>query len=76
MILHKNLEEAAKLGYTFNTGPELEFFVFKRNYFRYAAVFILFVLIGGGAYYFVTKNKINNRYIESAELLKKHGVEI
>ena len=30
-ILKKNLEEAEKLGYTFNTGPELEFFVFKRD---------------------------------------------
>ncbi len=30
-VLRKNLEEAAKLGYTFNTGPELEFFVFQRD---------------------------------------------
>ncbi|PWR70287.1 type I glutamate--ammonia ligase [Methanospirillum stamsii] len=30
-VLRKNLDEAAKLGYTFNTGPELEFFVFKIN---------------------------------------------
>jgi len=30
-VLRKNLDEAAKLGYTFNTGPELEFFVFQRD---------------------------------------------
>jgi glutamine synthetase len=30
-ILKRNLEAAAKEGYTFNTGPELEFFVFKRD---------------------------------------------
>jgi len=28
-ILKKTLAEAAKLGYTFNTGPECEFFLFK-----------------------------------------------
>lgn len=30
-VLKRNLDEAAKLGFTFNTGPELEFFVFKRD---------------------------------------------
>lgn len=30
-VLKKNLEEAKKLGYSFNTGPELEFFVFQRD---------------------------------------------
>jgi len=30
-VLRRNLEEAAKLGFTFNTGPELEFFVFQRD---------------------------------------------
>lgn len=30
-VLRKNLEDAEKMGYTFNTGPELEFFVFKRD---------------------------------------------
>ncbi len=30
-VLKKNLAEAAKDGYTFNTGPELEFFVFGRD---------------------------------------------
>jgi len=28
-ILRKALSEASKMGYTFNTGPELEFFLFK-----------------------------------------------
>ena len=28
-ILRKTMAEAAKMGYTFNTGPELEFFLFK-----------------------------------------------
>ena len=28
-ILKKTMAEAAKMGYTFNTGPELEFFLFK-----------------------------------------------
>ncbi len=28
-ILRKAIAEAAKMGYTFNTGPELEFFLFK-----------------------------------------------
>jgi glutamine synthetase len=28
-ILKKTIEEAKKLGFTFNTGPELEFFLFK-----------------------------------------------
>jgi glutamine synthetase len=28
-VLKKTLEEAKKMGYTFNTGPELEFFLFK-----------------------------------------------
>jgi glutamine synthetase len=28
-ILKKTIAEAAKMGYTFNTGPELEFFLFK-----------------------------------------------
>jgi len=28
-ILKKTLEEAAEMGYSFNTGPELEFFLFK-----------------------------------------------
>ncbi|MDD5187237.1 MAG: type I glutamate--ammonia ligase [Methanoregula sp.] len=28
-ILRKTLDEAAKMGFTFNTGPELEFFLFK-----------------------------------------------
>ena len=30
-ILKRQLEEAKKLGYTFNTGPELEFFLFSRD---------------------------------------------
>lgn len=30
-VLKRNLDEAAKSGFTFNTGPELEFFVFKRD---------------------------------------------
>ncbi|MDP2624821.1 MAG: type I glutamate--ammonia ligase [Candidatus Peregrinibacteria bacterium] len=30
-ILRRQLERAAKLGFTFNTGPELEFFLFKRD---------------------------------------------
>lgn len=30
-VLKRNLAEAEKLGYTFNTGPELEFFVFRRD---------------------------------------------
>lgn len=30
-VLRRNLDEAAKMGYTFNTGPELEFFVFQRD---------------------------------------------
>jgi glutamine synthetase len=29
-VLRKTLADAAKIGYTFNTGPELEFFLFKR----------------------------------------------
>src|SRR5512136_2557721 len=28
-ILKRTLEEAARMGYVFNTGPELEFFLFK-----------------------------------------------
>jgi glutamine synthetase len=30
-ILEKMVEKAAKLGYIFNTGPECEFFLFKKN---------------------------------------------
>lgn len=30
-ILKRQVEEAKKLGYLFNTGPELEFFLFKRD---------------------------------------------
>ena len=30
-ILKKQLAEIKKLGYSFNTGPELEFFLFKKN---------------------------------------------
>ncbi|MBU1119192.1 glutamine synthetase family protein [Patescibacteria group bacterium] len=30
-ILKKAIEEAASLGYTYNTGPELEFHLFKKN---------------------------------------------
>jgi len=30
-ILKKNLEEAKKLGYGYNVGPEIEFFLFKRE---------------------------------------------
>ncbi len=30
-ILRRNLEKAAKKGYTFYTGPEMEFFYFKNN---------------------------------------------
>lgn len=30
-ILKRQLEEARKLGYIFNTGPELEFFLFQKN---------------------------------------------
>lgn len=29
-VLKKNLNEAAKMGYEMNTGPEMEFFLFKR----------------------------------------------
>ena len=28
-VLRRNLREAAKLGYVFHTGPELEFFLLK-----------------------------------------------
>jgi len=28
-VLHKAIAEAAKMGFTFNTGPELEFFLFR-----------------------------------------------
>ena len=31
-ILKKNLEEAKSLGYTFNVGPELEFFYFRKPF--------------------------------------------
>ena len=30
-VLKRQLEEARKLGYSLNTGPELEFFLFKKN---------------------------------------------
>ncbi|MDP4200720.1 MAG: type I glutamate--ammonia ligase [Bacteroidota bacterium] len=30
-ILKRQLKRAADMGYTFNTGPELEFFLFKKN---------------------------------------------
>ena len=30
-VLKKNLERAAKMGYTFNVGPELEYFYFQRS---------------------------------------------
>ena len=30
-VLKRQLERAAKLGYRWNTGPELEFFLFRRN---------------------------------------------
>jgi L-glutamine synthetase (EC 6.3.1.2) len=30
-ILRKQVEEAAKMGYIFNTGPELEFFLFRQQ---------------------------------------------
>jgi glutamine synthetase len=30
-VLKRNLEAAGKLGFAFNTGPELEFFVFQRD---------------------------------------------
>ncbi|MDR2856067.1 MAG: type I glutamate--ammonia ligase [Methanomicrobiales archaeon] len=30
-VLKRNLDAAAELGYTFNVGPELEFFIFKRD---------------------------------------------
>lgn len=30
-VLKKQMEEAKKLGYIYNTGPELEFFLFHRN---------------------------------------------
>ncbi|MCQ1539338.1 type I glutamate--ammonia ligase [Methanocalculus taiwanensis] len=30
-ILRKQVEEAAKMGYIFNTGPELEFFLFRQE---------------------------------------------
>jgi glutamine synthetase len=30
-ILKRNLEEAKKLGYAFNVGPELEFFLFEKS---------------------------------------------
>jgi glutamine synthetase len=30
-ILKRQLDRAAKLGYTFNTGPELEFFLFEKD---------------------------------------------
>jgi glutamine synthetase len=30
-VLKRNLQNAAKYGYTFNVGPELEFFYFKNN---------------------------------------------
>ncbi len=30
-VLKKNLESAAKMGFTFNVGPELEFFFFKNS---------------------------------------------
>ena len=30
-VLKKNLEKAAKMGYTFNVGPELEYFYFKKS---------------------------------------------
>lgn len=30
-ILEKMMEKAAKLGYIYNTGPEIEFFLFKKN---------------------------------------------
>ena len=30
-VLKRNLAAAAEFGYTFNTGPEMEFFIFKRD---------------------------------------------
>ncbi len=30
-ILKRNLEEAKKMGFTYNTGPEVEFFLFKKD---------------------------------------------
>ena len=30
-VLKKNLEKAAKMGYTFNVGPELEYFYFQKS---------------------------------------------
>ena len=38
-VLKRNIQEAAKMGFTYNTGPELEFFLFKMIDGRPSTVF-------------------------------------
>ena len=49
-VLHRNLEKAAKMGFTFYIGPELEFFYFKNSEKPEA--------LDSGGYFDVTVNEI------------------
>lgn len=71
-ILKKTLAEADKLGYTFNTGPELEFFMFPRD----EDGDIVFESRGNGYYFTHAMDESYEIRKEIVESLEQFGVEV
>lgn len=68
-ILKKNLERAASRGYTFYTGPEIEFFLFKSSSFP--------EILDRGGYFDLTPLDAATDYRRQAVLtLEKMGIDV
>lgn len=68
-VLKRNLARAARLGYTFNAGPELEFFYFKGNGSTET--------IDEGGYFDLTPPDIaSDLRLETVLMLEKMGIKV
>lgn len=72
-VLKRALAEARKLGYTYHTGPELEFFLFRRD----ADGGLLPLLVHDQAGYFdVSTDLAHNVRRQMVQTLAKWGIEV
>ena len=70
-ILKKVLKEAEELGYTYNTGPEFEFFLFKKDNDK-----LVPLPHDTGGYFDLSMDKAYEVRREMAVVLRKFGIDV
>lgn len=70
-VLKRAIKEAADLGYIYNTGPELEFFIFKKEDDKLQTL-----PHDRGGYFDLTTDEAFHLRCEIVEVLEKMGIEV